>query len=257
MRYAGYNTPYMARELIRKDIEIGATPAYYSYPNDSKTHPGLIVIHEIWGLVDHIKNVADRFAAEGYSVLAPNLFYGLSFEGKVDQGLLEEMGDPSKRDEAQKKMRALLVPIQAPKFSEKTITKLKECTEYLLSDVHVDGHVGVLGFCFGGTYSFALAATEKRIEAAVPFYGQPPAQDSIPLINCPVLALYGEQDINLINSLPQLKDSMHMCNKNFEAVVYPHTGHAFFNDTNIRMYNAEAAKDAWERTLAFLAQHLT
>src|ERR1700683_5178138 len=93
-----------------KDIQIENMPAYHSYPEDGRKHPGLIVIHEIWGLNAHIKDVADRFAREGYSVVAPNLFHGMSFEGKIDQSLLDEMHDPSTRDEAQKKMRAILAP---------------------------------------------------------------------------------------------------------------------------------------------------
>jgi carboxymethylenebutenolidase len=116
--------------------------------------------------------------------------------------------------------------------------------------------VGVTGFCFGGSYTFHLAAHDTRIKAAVPFYGQPPAPDEIPQITCPILAFYGDQDANLMQSLPQLKEDMARDNKQFEAVVYPGAGHAFFNDTNAYMYNPGFAKDAWEKTLAFLHKHL-
>src|ERR1700722_12871280 len=101
---------------MNKDITISNFPAYHAYPDDGKKHPGLIVIHEIWGLDAHVKNGADRFAAQGYSVIAPNLFHGMSFEGKIDQVLLDEMHNPETRDEAQKKMRALMAPIMAPEF---------------------------------------------------------------------------------------------------------------------------------------------
>src|SRR6185312_5418070 len=235
-----------------KDITIGSIPAYHAYPDDGARHPGLIVIHEIWGLNEHVRDVANRFAEQGYSVVAPNLFHGMSFEGKIDHSLLDEMRNPETRDEAQKKMRALLAPIQAPEYADKAISQLKACVDYLLSDEHVSGKVGVLGFCFGGTYALALAADDARIEASVPFYGQPLPAEKIHSLNCPVLAFFGEEDAGLIASLPALKEGMQKAEKDFEAVVYPHTGHAFFNDTNARMYNREAAEDAWKKTLVFL-----
>src|SRR5271168_595612 len=139
---------------MSKDILINGFPAYHSYPNNKVGHPALIVIHEIWGLTDHVKDVANRFTSEGYSVLAPNLFHGMSFEGKIDHSLLEEMRNPETRDEAQKKMRALMAPIREPQFAEAALIKLKECIDYLINDEHVNGEVGVTGFCFGGTYAF-------------------------------------------------------------------------------------------------------
>ena len=97
-----------------KDLTLGQLPAYHAYPDGGGAHPGVIVIHEIWGLTDHIKDVANRLAQAGYSVVAPNLFYGMPFEGKIDQSLLQEMHDPDKRDEAQKKMREVMAPIWTP-----------------------------------------------------------------------------------------------------------------------------------------------
>jgi carboxymethylenebutenolidase len=242
---------------MNKDITIDGVPAYHSYPDGSGKHPGLIVIHEIWGLNQHTKDVADRFAKEDYSVLAPNLFHGMSFEGKVDNSILNEMHNPETRDEAQKKMRAIMTPIQAPQFAEHALAKLEECVKYLVENAHVtSGDVGVIGFCFGGTYAFALAALDPRIKATVPFYGHPLKEEKIPGLNCPILAFYGEQDQNLMDSLPALKEAMKKNNKDFTSIVYPNTGHAFFNDTNPRTYNKEAAEDAWHKTLAFLKKNL-
>lgn len=241
---------------MKKDITIGELPAYHSYPDDGKKHPGLIVIHEAWGLNEHIKNVADRFAQQGYSVVAPNLFHGVPFEGKLDQSLLDELHNPETRDEAQKKMRAAMAPIMAPEFAEGAVSRLKQCVDYLIADEHVNGEIAVLGFCFGGTYSFHLAANDQRIKAALPFYGQPPMAGEIPTLNCPVLAFYGDKDERLMESLPKLTKDMRENDKTFEPIVYRGTGHAFFNDTNKRMYNAEAAKDSWEKTLVFLKTHL-
>ncbi len=241
---------------MNKNISIDNFPAHHSYKEDGQKHPGLIVIHEIWGLNDNIKNIADRFAEQGYSVIAPDLFHDVQFEGKIDQALLDEMHNPQTRDEAQKKMRAIMAPIMAPEFAKDAITKLKKCLDYLLSDEHVNGHIAVVGFCFGGSYSFHLSAKDQRIKAAVPFYGQPPAEDEILNIECPVLAFYGDQDKALMQSLPKLTEDMKKNDKNFEAMVYQNTGHAFFNDTNERMYNADAAKDSWNKVLVFLQENL-
>jgi carboxymethylenebutenolidase len=237
-----------------KDLTLGQLPAYHVYPDDGGAHPGVIVIHEIWGLTDHIKDVADRLAQAGYSVVAPNLFYGMPFEGKIDQSLLQEMHDPQKRDEAQKKMREVMAPISVPEFAAQAVADLKRCADYLLADHNVTGRVAVMGFCFGGSYAYHLAAQDGRIQAAVPFYGQPAAAEEVGRINCPVLAFYGDQDVNLMQSLPALRENMKNHGKTFEAVVYSGTGHAFFNDTNARMHHPEYAKDAWQKTLAFLAQ---
>jgi len=242
---------------MHKDVIVGTTPAYHTYPDTGERNPGLIVIHEIWGLVPHIKNIADRFAAQGYSVLAPNLFYEFSFEGKVDQSVLAQMQQPETRDEAQKKMREIFAPVRTPEFGAQVVAMLKECVDYLTQDGGVDAeHIGVIGFCFGGTYSFALAAADPRIKAAVPFYGQPLAEEKIKNLQCPVLAFYGAHDTALADSLPAFKDAMQNEGKDFTAVMYPDTGHAFFNDTNERMYNAADAQDAWAKTLAFFAKNL-
>jgi carboxymethylenebutenolidase len=240
---------------MKKEITIHNAPAYHSYPDDGKMYPGLILIEDIWGLGDHIKSVADRFAAEGYSVLAPEL---------LPPGLLEvltpefrrEISDPEKRNEAQPKLRAAMQPVMQPEYATGALAMLAACVDYLLADPHVNGSVGVVGFCFGGSYTFHLAAHDVRIKAAIPFYGQALTEEEISNITCPVLALYGDQDTNLMESLPALKENMEKEGKSFEPIVYPGVGHAFFNDTNVHAYNAHAAADAWAKATAFLRTHL-
>jgi carboxymethylenebutenolidase len=240
---------------MNKKITIAGTSAYHTYPDGGHKHPGLIVIEEIWGMNDHIRSVADRFAAEGYSVLSPEL---------LPEGLLamltpqfeKDLFDPEKRNEAQPKLREAMQPIHQPDYAKKTMAILKECVGYLLADEGVDGNIAVLGFCFGGTYSFHLAANDDRIKVAIPFYGQAPSEEEIPNINIPVLAFYGEEDTRLMEELPKLKEEMQKQSKDFEAVVYPGVGHAFFNDTNPHAYDAKTAHDAWDKTLTFLKQHI-
>ena len=244
-------------QVMQKEINIDGVPAYHAYPDDREKHPGLIIIHEIWGLDSHIKDVADRFANEGYLVIAPDLFHDIIFEEKIDHKLLDEMRDPKTKDEAQKKMRTIMAPINDPSYAGKALADLEKCVKYLVEDKHVTTEtVGVLGFCFGGTYTLALAALDNRIQAAISFYGHPLKEDKIKDLNCPVLAFYGDQDKNLMDSLPLFKELMEKNQKDFTTVVYPNTGHAFFNDTNERMYNKDAAKDAWIKTLKFLKENL-
>lgn len=213
---------------------------------------GLILIHEVWGLVDHIKSVADRFAAEGYLVLAPDLLSETDIAANAGS-LRLDLFDPEKRSQAQPKMRALTAPIQSPEFAQKTIAKLKNCFDYLYNQPATRHNVAVCGFCFGGSYSYSLAVNESRLKAAVPFYGHASNEVSeLKKISCPVLAFYGENDENLVGTLEELKKNMKVAGVNFEAIVYPNCGHAFFNDTNKFTYNQAAATDAWRRTLQFL-----
>ncbi len=218
--------------------------------------PGLIVIHEIWGLNDHIKDICNRFAREGYTTLAPDLLSETGIFEKISPSIFADFQDPEKRHDAQARMREAMQPILTPEYAQHAIAELKAAFEELLALPSSNGNVGVVGFCFGGSYSFHLAAHEPRLKAAVPFYGQPPSEDEIAQITCPVLAFYGEEDTALIGSLPELRERMAKYNKNFTAEVYEKTGHAFFNDQNPKAYNKEAAQDAWKKTLSFFAENL-
>lgn len=230
--------------------------AYFHSPQEG-THPGILLIHEVWGLKDHIKNVADRFVQEGYTVLAPDLLSQTGITDKIDQSIMEDVANPATRDEAQKKMREAMTPLHSPEFGTETVEKLEACLTYLLSDGRTNGNVGVVGFCFGGTYTYSLAVSDTRLKAAVPFYGHAPEPlSNLEKISCPMLAFYGEKDENLMQQVPQVEEKMEEYEKNFRVVLYPNTGHAFFNDTNPTTYNEDAASDAWAKTLAFLEEYL-
>ncbi|HET8575367.1 MAG TPA: dienelactone hydrolase family protein [Candidatus Paceibacterota bacterium] len=246
-------------------------PAYHVFPEaensdqtgeiSGKKHPGLILIHEVWGLTDHIKDVANRFAGEGFSVLAPDLLSETGITEKIDQSIMVAIQDPKttpeERDELQKKMRAAMAPTQSPEFGTETVEKLKECVSYLLADENVSDSVGVLGFCFGGSYAYQLAAADPRIKLAVPFYGHAPEPlDLLETVSCPIFAFYGGVDERLMNQLPNVEKKMAELGKKFEATVYPGAKHAFFNDSNPTTYNKEAAEDAWKKVLPILHEHL-
>jgi len=239
-------------EMIQLKFDDQEFPAYLVTPQGA-VKGALIVVQEVWGLTDHIKSIADRLAHEGFVALAPDLFYGNGIDLESLSGLQSQLFDPEKRAEVQPKLRALMTPIQSPEFGSSTLAKTEVCFDYLENLGNVDGRVGIIGFCFGGTYSFSLAVHQPKLKVAIPFYGHADfSVDQLKAITCPVLAFYGDQDENLMTSLPELKDKMATAGVKFTAKVYPDCGHAFFNDTNKFTYNPEAATDAWNKTLDLL-----
>lgn len=218
----------------------------------------VIVIHEIWGLVDQIKGIADRWAAEGYLVLAPDLLSDVGITPEVGEALNDIYREPDdeKRTAMQPCLREGLAPARAPEFAETAIAKLRAVVDHLETVPGIDGRIAVTGFCFGGTYSFALAANDARVRAAVPFYGTAPSPEKIADIRCPVLALYGELDPPIIEPLPEVRRRMADAGVTFEDHVYPGALHAFFNETNPRTWDPDAADDAWRRATAFVAAAL-
>jgi len=223
-------------------------------PKGVELRGGLVLIHEIWGLVPHITDVADRFAAEGYLVVAPDILSGAGVTPEIGAELesLVFNSDEATRTAAQPKLREKLSASKSPEYAEEALGYLGKAVDALFDEEGIDGRVAVVGFCFGGGYSFALAAADRRIRAAVPFYGYPPEPEAVTSIACPVLAFYGDQDEGLMKSLPELTTTMEDARVEFTATVYPDAGHAFFNDTNTITYRDDAAADAWVKTLAFL-----
>jgi len=239
-------------DMIELDSGGKQFPAYVVRPQ-GEVKGGLIVIHEAWGLDDHIKSVAERYGSEGYMVIAPDLLSETGITAKLTGDLQEELFDPERRTAAQPKVRELMAPIRAPGFAEQTTAKVQECYDYLAAQENVGERVGITGFCFGGTYSFALAVHQPKLRVAVPFYGHADYSfQELAEIKCPILAFYGENDERLMAQLPELKAKMLEAGVDFTAQVYKDCGHAFFNDTNRFAYNKVAAKDAWEKALEFI-----
>lgn len=218
----------------------------------------LVVIHEIWGLVDHITSVADRFAAEGYLALAPDILTNAGVTPAVGRELhdLAMNPDAAARSAAQPLMREKLAASRDPAYGAWAVGQLRKVLDYLAAQPGIEGRLAVTGFCFGGSYTFALAAADPRLKAAAPFYGAPPETADIAAIACPVRAFYGGLDERLMESLPDVTRSMDTAGVDFESTVYPNARHAFFNDTNPGTYDPEAAGDAWSRVLEFFDSQL-
>jgi carboxymethylenebutenolidase len=239
-------------------IDLPEVSAYVAEPL-GRPRGGLVLIHEIWGLVDHITDVADRFAAEGYLVIAPDILSNAGVSPEVGDELqrLVFHSDEKTRTEAQPVLREKLAAANAPEYAAWAVAALGTAVDYLAAQPGVDDRIAVTGFCFGGGYSFALAAADPRVRAAVPFYGYPPEPDAVASIACPVLAFYGDADERLMTSLPALTASMADAGVAFTAQTYEGAGHAFFNDSNSITYNPDAAADSFARALAFLRTSLS
>jgi carboxymethylenebutenolidase len=253
----------------QRDVE-----AYLSRPKTEESSPAIVVIHEIWGLVDHIKDVANRFAREGYVVLAPNLFSSdpemsslftpqnlrtamgfmqtLPPERRADMGyVMSELSkQPQEKRELIQKVMGKMFEGGMPK--EALTKEAVNAVEYLNSQNYVkEGKIGTVGFCFGGGISVNIACHAKTA-ACVIFYGENPSPiELVEKIQCPVLGLYGGEDMRINADLDKLVSAMVRYKKEFELKIYPGAPHAFFNNTNKATYREVAAKDAWDRTSRF------
>ena len=208
---------------------------FLATPKHSGPAPGLIVIQEWWGLNDHIKNVTERLAAEGFVALAPDLYDGtVTKDPSVAGNLMQSLDE------------------------KKAIEKLNDAVESLKSNPNVaNGRVGVIGFCMGGTYSLLLSCNNKDIRAAVPFYGKVPPDSVLQKLNAPVMYVYAGKDQWITKQEVDGLEAVLKKTGNAGAVVrYPNADHAFFNDTRSEVYNAAAAKDAWDKAVAFLRENV-
>jgi carboxymethylenebutenolidase len=214
----------------------GATAAGFLAVPESGRGAGVIVIQEWWGLVPHIKNVCERFAAEGFVALAPDLFHGRT---------------ATSPDEAGKLMMALNI--------EQAEKDLRGAIEYLLAHERVAGaSVGTVGFCMGGALSLYAASKNEQVGACVVFYGgHPKVKPDLERMRAPLLGLYAELDDFATPALArELEAKLKSLGKSAEIHVYDDARHAFFNDDRPEVYDAEAAADAWRRTVSFLREHL-
>jgi carboxymethylenebutenolidase len=210
---------------------------YLSAPSGEGRFPGVLVIHENRGLNEHTRDVARRFAQAGFVALASDAL--------ARRGGTGAMKSP---DEARTAIGAIT--------PEEALSDLEAALAYLDTLPNVQtGKLASVGFCWGGARSFALATRSTRLRAAVVFYGGAPPAERLAYVKCPVLGLYGETDERITSAVPQVAAGMRAAGRPFDHKIYAGAGHAFFNDTGER-YNAEAALDAWARTLEFLRGHL-
>lgn len=228
----------MANQSKMVEFEAGGRTArgYLVGPEGGGKRPGLIVIHEWWGLNDHAKDIANRFAGEGYAALAPDLY-----DGTITK-------DP---EEAARLMQELDL--------NRALAILDGAVDYLKGQEQVDaGKLAVTGFCMGGSFALLLATRNSDIKASAPFYGDVPPDEELKNLKARVLFIGAEQDNWItLDKMGRLKSALDKYGKEGEVKIYKGVGHAFFNDTRPEAYDEEAAKDAWRSVNAFLREALS
>jgi carboxymethylenebutenolidase len=223
----------MAGKMVEFPANGTKTAAYLATPASGQG-PGVIVIQEWWGLVQHIKNVADRFAAEGFTALAPDLYHGQT---------------ASEPDGAGKLFMALNIA-QAEK-------DLRGAATYLAGQSST-AKLGAVGFCMGGQLALFAATLNPSVGACVNFYGiHPNVKPDYARLSGPVLGLFAEKDGFVTPQVAKDVDAaIKKAGKSSEIHIYPGVDHGFFNDDRADVYNKDAAADAWRRTLALFRQQL-
>lgn len=225
----------------------GKMDAYVAQPKNGGNYPGVVVIQEAFGVNDHIKKVTDRIAAEGYVASAPDIYHRES----------ERIIPYSEMPKAIAAMQRVV--------DGKAMEDVGAAIAHLKSQSNVKaGSVGVIGFCMGGRITYLAAAHHANdVKCAVPYYGGGiPMGNPSPLsrtkeIKCPMYLFFGAKD-QLIpkEHVEQIKAELTSNKVPFQLEVYPDAGHGFFCDDRAMSYNEGAAKNAWEKTKAFFAQHL-
>ena len=216
----------------------GKMASGYLANSTSGAGPGVIVVQEWWGLVPHIKDVADRLAQEGFTALAPDLYHGAA---------------TAEPDDAAKLMMNLDLP--------RATQDMSGAIDFLLEDEACDSAtVGAIGFCMGGGMVLWLSTLRSQVSACVPFYGVIPwdgVQPDYSSSSAAYLGHYAGNDSPDTNeSARKAEEFLQGQGKEAKFIFYPDTEHAFFNDTREGIYDAAAADLAWQRTLEFLGEHV-
>jgi carboxymethylenebutenolidase len=211
------------------------TTAFVAWPAGTGAAPAVIVVHEWWGVNGQIRSVARRLAQEGYVAIVPDLYHGAV------------AGDP---EYAHELSRGLV--------EGRAIGDLDAALVWLRAQPRVDRRrVGVIGFCMGGRLSQLLALSEPSLAAAIMFYGSPETDaGKLAALKVPLQAHFGGEDRGIgADQVNALRTGLGRARKSAEIFVYPGAGHAFMNDFR-PSYHADAARQAWARTLQFFQKHL-
>jgi carboxymethylenebutenolidase len=221
----------MTVESLNLHTSQGATKAHVLRP-EAKVNAAVILIHEWWGINDHILDIAGRYAKEGYLCVAPDLF-----RGRVAK-------DPQ---EASALMQALDI-----KDGMETIQKAIQETER----VYEAQRFGITGYCMGGTFALRASCEISELAASAPFYGDIPEDKVLQELSVPTLFIAGNKDSWITPAkVNSLREAARTHSLPVEIVAYD-ADHAFFNNTRPEVYNASAAADAWKRVLGFFRKHL-
>ncbi len=228
-------------EWVRYAAGPDSVRAWVVYPEASDRAPVVVVIHEIFGLTDWIRGVADQLAAAGFIAIAPDLL-----SGKGPGGGGTESVD---RQGAVQLIRAL--------DRSEVKQRLDAAAEYATSLPAARPGFATIGFCWGGSTSFRYATEQPNLGAAVVFYGSSPDTEALAQIGAPVLGLYGGDDARVNVTIEPAKTEMDRLGKRYEYEIYEGAGHGFLRQQGGREdANMQATEQAWPRTIAFLKAEL-
>ena len=242
-------------------------PAFAVTPEGSSAC--IVVLHEVWGLTPHIKDVCKRLGKLGFTAVAPDLYWGYegiltpdniqrAMEGVWDLSL-EERRDGQKVKEAIAKKKLGKTTLEAvstlydQRFRDQILTDSISCLEQAHS---IYGNASILGFCLGGGLSLNVVARSSHARSAVAFYGEPPKRQDVASISSPMLVIYAAEDEIINARVPTFVEEAMNSRKDLTLKTYPGTRHGFFNDTKETLYKEGAAKGAWELTRWFLERTL-
>jgi carboxymethylenebutenolidase len=211
----------------------GEMKGYLAVPKEAGPFGSVIVVHENRGLNAHIKDVTRRVALEGFIALAPDL--------------LSDLGGTPVDEEAARPLFQQLEPTDVAANGVATIA-------WLQTQQKGNGKVGAIGFCWGGGTVNNLAVAASDLLAAVPYYGGQPKAESVPAIEARIMAHYGGLDERVNAGIPAFEAALKAAGKDYQIFIYEGANHAFNNDTSAARYDADAAKLAWSRTVAFLKE---
>jgi len=228
--------PRLVIETIRYSGASGLITAYMARPKGQIKHPAVIVIHENRGLQPHIKDVARRFALEGFVALAPDALSPLG-------------GTPEKPEDAGPMFQKLDYEASKQDFTA--------AVKYLKTNPQTTGKVGCTGFCWGGAMTNHVAVNAPDLDAAVPYYGGQPKTEDVPKIKAPLLLHYAGNDERINKGIPEFETALKNAKIDYQIYIYDGAEHAFNNDSNPQRYNKEAAELAWKRTIEFFKEKLT
>ncbi len=217
--------------------------AFVAYPESSKKSPVMLVIHTINGMIDWIPDISDQIAEAGYIAVAPDLLSGMGPHG----GRTTDF-DPKQVNEAISKLP-----------TDQIIADLNAVADYALKFPSSNGHLSVVGFCWGGNQSFLFSTKRPDLKAAYVFYGTPPSKEAMENIKAPVYAFYGGADNRVTSTKPTAEENMKADGKTFEGEVYDGAGHGFMQsgeDPNGNPANKRAREDAWDRWRRLLAKNM-
>jgi carboxymethylenebutenolidase len=221
----------MGSETLSFDTANGATSAYVAMP-ENPSQKAVVVVQEWWGLNDHIKDIANRYAEEGFIAIAPDLY-----RGKI----------ATNSEEAGRMMHALQIA--------DGLDTIKNSVEAARSKYGLS-HFGITGFCMGGTFALRAACESEGLSAAAPFYGDIPDEDVLRKLKTPTIFISGTKDawINT-EKVAALEEAAEKYELPIHSVKYE-ADHAFFNNTRPEVYDETAARDAWALVVGFFNDKL-